>query len=424
MRSLAMFGMLAWGVAEAAPCHVVRDTQAFVEGALVAPADVVWADGQIRYAGPSGTPDAARASEGCTPHEAAYVTPTFVVLGQPLGMVEIGLESSTRDDSVGRERAISPSLVAADGFDPASEAIGPARRGGILDALVTPSGGLVSGTASALRLDGTSAHDPSQQRLAGLVVHPKHPGSIAAGVARIRTLVQEARAWHQAGRPWPWPGSTHPLPELAATLDALGDRPTPCAPTSPIQLWAHADRAADIATLARLAEEIGACLGVLGGAEAWKVAEDLVRTHALVVLDPMVYGPGTMDQRHARRDQAARLVAAGAQVSFVVPDLHRAGTLRLQAGNAVREGMAWDDAMTAITATPRARLGLAGGHLRAGEPADLALWSADPLDTPARLLGLFRGGEPVSWQGRQEALTERYRSLPPPRLPPQAPSAP
>jgi len=404
------------GAPSAVACEAVVDASAFIDDDLVEHVDIVWDDGVITHVGPTGQ----GAADGCTVHAARTVTVPLMVLGTSLGLVEIELEASTRDDRFARPRPATPEVRALDGHDPRSEVIPLTRQGGISQALVVPSGGFVSGTASVVSLNASSRAEAAVRAEAGLVVDLAALGSRAAGFASLRHLVETSRAWARAGRPDVWPGATLPTASLAAIVDAVGGEGTSCGPNQPMQIWVHANRAADLESLAALSRSHGLCVGVLGGAEAWSVAEDLASAHVGVVLDPMVYGAGTMAQRHGRADNAALLHEAGVSIAFAVPDAHRARSLRWLAGNAVRGGLPWAAAMHAVMVAPRALAGIPSPRLAVGESAELALWTGDPLDIPGELVALIEHGEPVSTRSRQDVLVERYRTLPPPRFPEQS----
>ena len=66
-----------------------------------------------------------------------------------------------------------------------------------------------------------------------------------------------------------------------------------------------------------------------------------------------------------------------------------------------------------MTSGPATLLGLTDrGRIAEGAVADLAVWSSDPLDTPARLLDLRIAGAVVPLASRETALTDAWRVLP------------
>jgi imidazolonepropionase-like amidohydrolase len=89
--------------------------------------------------------------------------------------------------------------------------------------------------------------------------------------------------------------------------------------------------------------------------------------------------------------------------------------LRQAAGNEVRNGMSWDDALRTVTLAP-AEAALVSdryGSLDIGKVANIVVWSGDPLELSSRVERLFIRGQPVPLVSRQTELLRRYRRLPP-----------
>jgi len=89
--------------------------------------------------------------------------------------------------------------------------------------------------------------------------------------------------------------------------------------------------------------------------------------------------------------------------------------LRLEAGQAVRNGMKWEDALEAVTLAPAGALGLADryGSLEPGKVADLVLWGGDPFEISTAAELVLIDGKEVPLANRMTELLERYRRLPP-----------
>ena len=121
-------------------------------------------------------------------------------------------------------------------------------------------------------------------------------------------------------------------------------------------------------------------------------------------------------RRAARLDNAALLARAGVPVliSDGVGSWH-ARNLRFAAGEAVRNGMPWDQALAAVTLAPAQAFGLGSGYgtLQPGKAADLVVWSGDPLDFASQAEHVFIGGRDMPLTNRQTELFDRYKTLPP-----------
>jgi imidazolonepropionase-like amidohydrolase len=87
--------------------------------------------------------------------------------------------------------------------------------------------------------------------------------------------------------------------------------------------------------------------------------------------------------------------------------------LRQAAGNAVRSGMSWEDALAAVTSVPATVFGVAGsrGSLQPGRVANVVVWSGDPFELSSQAEHVFIHGREVPRTSRQTELRERYRTL-------------
>jgi imidazolonepropionase-like amidohydrolase len=142
------------------------------------------------------------------------------------------------------------------------------------------------------------------------------------------------------------------------------------------------------------------------------VADELAEAGVPVLLDPLLSLPGNFDQLGARLDNAAILHDAGVTVAFTggsdAP--HNARKLRYAAGVAVAYGLAYETAIAGLTVNPAAIFALPQGHgtLLEGAPADLVLWSGDPLEVTTVAVTVVLGGRRIPLVSRQTLLRDRY----------------
>lgn len=323
-----------------------------------------------------------------------------------LGLVEVGLEQGTRDMDPGTDDPIRAGLVVADAFDPRTTLSAVNRREGITTALTVPSGGFVAGQGAVVSLGGVRQSEAIVDSRAVMVMNVP-TGSFAEGLRQIRELFSEVRAWSRSPRSY---DQGRPFPEGASRVDLEALVPVA---RGQMPVLVYADRAADIEALVRLDRELGLDLVIGGAAEGWMVADDLATARIPVIVDPLVYGAGSFDQRAAREDNAKLLHEAGVSVILTSGSTHNMRTLRQVAGNAVRGGLDHAAAIRAITRTPAQVFGQRDrGFVGVGAVADLALWSGDPLELSTSLEQLWIEGEPVELMDRQRALAEKYLTLP------------
>ena len=167
------------------------------------------------------------------------------------------------------------------------------------------------------------------------------------------------------------------------------------------------ERASDIETALRLADELKLKLVLAGASEAWMMADEIARRKVPVIIDPLEDLPSRFDRLHARSDNAALLARAGVPVVLSTFSSHQARLLWQRAGNAVRLGMDHDAAIRAVTEAPADAFGLKGyGRLEKGAVANVVVWSGDPLQTGTRV-------EHVFVRGKEESLETRQSAAPP-----------
>lgn len=390
----------------AADCHAIVGATLH-QGEAAAPATIVWEGARLRAVGAEvALPEGCDAQDGTGLH----VTPGLIVASTELGLVEVNAEASTRDTDAGGG-AIRASALAIDGFNPSSVALPVVRQGGITAAITSLSGGFISGVSAGVRTSGLTQVEAEIQRMAALRVNLRADGGIAGGIARLRTLVEDARVYAARSGTRRFEGVADlsaPRAELDALLPFVAGRADQRRP-----LLIAVNRASEIEAVLRVSSELGLRVIIEGGAEAWRHASALAAAGVPVILDPTEYGPGGFNASHARADGARILAEAGVKLILTDFQTHQARALRVVAGNAVREGLPHASAIAALTRHPADAFGLTDrGALEAGALADLAVWDGDPLEIQTRLVRLVQDGEDVSTRSRQDALTEVWRTLP------------
>ena len=80
------------------------------------------------------------------------------------------------------------------------------------------------------------------------------------------------------------------------------------------------------------------------------------------------------------------------------------------AGNAVANGLPWEDGLAALTRVPAEAFGVAGdiGTIAPGKRADLVLWDGDPLDVTSLAQQVWLDGRAMPMRSRQTDLRDRY----------------
>ena len=338
-----------------------------------------------------------------------WVTPGLVFAGSDAGTGVYGLFQLNE----GRKQGdINASFSPAEGIDAASLTIGQTRTGGVTTTIATPNGAFITGTASAIDLAGDKLDDLLVNRATALVIdfgagaHDAGGGSRAGGIARIRQVFNDALEYDRRKAEYNR-GATQelsaPAKELEALLPALRGR---------MPVVAIANRRMDIENALRIGREYKLRLIIAGGIESWLVAKELAAANVPVAIQPNTDIP-SFEGLQARLDIATVLREAGVNIIIAQADAGGDRDLRYVAGNAVRNGISWDDALKAITQSPAAAFGLTDrGTLETGKVANVVVWSGDPLDFSGAAEKVFIRGKDVSLRTRETELLERYRRLP------------
>ena len=338
----------------------------------------------------------------------AVVTPGLVDANVRLGVEEFNrnVPQSVEATAGSDWDPVRAALRVADTYDPRSLTIPVARGGGDTSALVVPRGGVVSGQSIWVDLVGD---EPVRRRAAALHVSLRaqgdKPGSRTRAFLQLREAFEDARLYRANRGPF-IARKLRDLSVSAADLDALAR-----ALERELKVVIEVDRAADILSALRLSREHRIEVVLLGVREGWLVADEIAKAGVPVLVDPLENLPSSYDALHSRSDNAARLHAAGVVVGFTMRgETHLVHRLRFAAGNAVAEGMPYEQALAAITSVPAEMFGIAdAGALRPGALANIVIWNGDPLEVTSWPTHLFIRGREIPIESRQDLLTQRYR---------------
>jgi imidazolonepropionase-like amidohydrolase len=353
-------------------------------------------------------PAGCRVVEG----QGRLLTPGFMEAFSGVGLVEVLQEDTTYDSGArGADAVKEPiraALRASDGINPASELFPVARLGGVTAVGSVPSGGLVPGQSAWVTTDGSVRRTPLAMHVnLGIAGRNAVEGTRSMVLERLRELLFDAREYGKRKADFEQNRMRH---VAASRLDLEALQPV-LAGTMPVVVAAK--KAGDILAALELGREYGLKLVIAGGDEGWLVAKELAAAKVPVIIQPMQNLPDTFDALGSRLDSATLLTAAGVRVLFAtLGEPHMARTLPQEAGNAVAWGLPHTEALRAITSNVAETFGVEGGRIAPGAVADLVLWNGDPLESSSRPLGMWLGGKQVPLTTRQQALFEKYRTLP------------
>jgi imidazolonepropionase-like amidohydrolase len=431
---LALAPLLALGRApEPAPASgsfaIVGATVHTASGADVPNGTVVVRDGKIASveagaAAPAGLP--------VVDGKGKHVYPSLFPPLTALGLKEISAVRATIDQTEIGDLNPDARASLAVNFD--SELLPVARSGGVLVAGVTPTGGIISGTVAALKLDGWTREDATLRDPAAVTVYwpdltIDHSPSAAvsvktqekrrdAALEKLKNAFHDARAYASARAAEGKSGvPRHTVdPKMAALVPAV-ERKVP--------VVVAANQLAQIRDALRWAQEESLSLVIWGGADAWRMADELAKAGVPVVVDSPLDLPRRDDEPYDTAfANAGKLAKAGVKVVFNEggDDGSNVRNLPHLAATAVTFGFPREKAVAAMTLEPAKLLGVGDrlGSIEPGKNATLIVTDRDILDLRSRVVAAYLDGRALDLTDKQKRLYERYRMRPTPEAKPPA----
>jgi imidazolonepropionase-like amidohydrolase len=344
--------------------------------------------------------------------DGGWITPGLFASATQLGLIEVALESSTSDSSAD-DSLYSVALDVADSFNPSGTYLPTTRIEGVTRAAIIPSSGhnLFAGLGALANTSGSAGSLFASEQF--VFADMGQSGADTAGGSRAAAWAFLEAAFNDA-RGYPGRYSGDHQGDALNRFDAAALLPVV---RGQIPLVMYLDRATDIRRALRFrAENAPMQLIIMGGAEAWIVADELAQARVPVLIDPIRNLPSSFDSIGSTLESPARLHAAGVTVAYTTQSADGYFNARLlpqHAGNAVAHGVPWDAAFRAITLTPAEIYGLGDqyGALASGYAGDVVIWDGDPLEVTTSAVSVFIDGAETAMESRQTRLADRYRNI-------------
>ncbi|HEY8500338.1 MAG TPA: amidohydrolase [Clostridia bacterium] len=319
-----------------------------------------------------------------------YVMPGFVDAHTHIGLFEdsVGFEG---DDGNETTDPVTPQLRAIDGIYHADRSFDEARQWGVTTVVCGPgSSNVICGQFAALKTYGRSVDEMVFRQPCALKVafgeNPKSvhheksrtPSTRMTTAAILREQLYKAKEYMDNWEEYRKNPDENDKPEFDIRLEAL----IPVLKRELI-MKVHAHRADDILTALRIAEEFNLDITIDHCTEGYMIADILKQKNVKVILGPLLTDRSKIELRNQSIEAPGILSREGIPVAIMtdhpcVPIQH----LLLSASVAVREGMAEEDALKAITINAAKAAGIDDrvGSLEPGKDADIVIFSGYPFD--------------------------------------------
>lgn len=331
--------------------------------------------------------------------EGKPLTPGFFAGISSIGIAEVSAVKESVDASLALKE-MRPEFDVVPAYNPNSAVVPVVRIEGFSFTLLGAgtNGTIFGGQGRMVALDG--AYESFFGKPV-LFINVGRDASSLSGESRAGQWMLLNQAMDEAGKP-PAPGQ--PTLLTRAGREALSSY------TDGGKVVFNVDRASDILEVLRFADNHGMEAVISGGSEAWMVAGQLARAKVPVLLDPLVNLPSNFDKLGSRMDNAALLEAAGVTVVVSGGSTHNAQKQRQLAGNAVSVGLPHEAGIAALTSNPARVFGVEDqqGSIKRNMPANVVLWSGDPLEVTTAAEVVIINGELIPMESRQTRLRDRY----------------
>lgn len=383
-------------------------------GTTLTDASVAFENGKIIGVGNVAVPAGAKVIDGT----GKQVYPGLILPTSDLGLREIssGVRGSNDHTEIGENNANIRSIVA---YNTDSKIIGVLRENGILLAGVAPEGELIEGQSSVVQLDAWNYEDAAYKMDNGLYINmpslmPRRGGRMAfvrpvpggdpvkaamEKIETIKTFFTDAKAYYQE--------KTHAANNLKLeAVRGLFDGKQ--------KLFVRANEVKQMLLAMDLAKSFGFKLVIVGGTEAYQIADLLAENNVPVILDRQHALP-TMEDDDVDQPYKTPAALQKAGVLFCLNDTHdqsRFRNLAFNAGTAATYGLTKEQALSAVTLNPAKILGIEDktGTIETGKDANLLIVNGDLLDMKSSVIGqAFIQGRNVSLDNKGKQLYERYK---------------
>ena len=344
-----------------------------------------------------------------------WIVPSWTDAGSMLGLYEIDLESGTHDHNESKyEHRVR--LKPSDAYNPLSSTVAVARAAGFGHTLLHPAfGDTIVGGMSLVQLGGMLPRETAIHERAAILLSLQRgsQASTRMGLAQhFHDMLSKYSPTSKAKKCWLAPSkNTDPyagMKEEDKIWTRVRDKKLP--------LVISAHRVDDIDRVIALKKEFDVHMILMGGAEAWMLADRLSEYQLPVLLGPLDIQPSSFAHLRARYDNASILHRAGVKIAFRTGANHHMHFLPSLAGVMVAHGLPFSESIKALTVNMYDMLRIHRvSDISLEGPfttANFFLCTGDPLQPKNKILRMWIAGREVSLETRQSRLRDRFMSLP------------
>ncbi|CAN5536767.1 amidohydrolase [soil metagenome] len=338
------------------------------------------------------------------------VYPGFINCNSTLGLTEIDLVRSTRDEyEVGD---LNPNVRSIIAYNTDSKIPPTVRSNGVLMEQIVPQGGTISGQSSVVVLDAWNWEDAAYKTDEGIHLNwpqmyvAKYPGADPEDKQRermnkemnnIEQLFKEAKAYAV---------STPEEKNLRFdSMKGLFDGSK--------KLYVHCGYVKEIESAVLFCKKYGIKMVLVDGQDAWRVTTLLKENNIPVILGRLHSLPPREDDDVDLPYKLPYLLKqAGIEYALSIGGSWQTRNLAFMAGTSVGYGITKEEAVMSITSSPAKILGIDNttGTLETGKDATLFISDGDALDMRTnKVANAFINGREIVLDDVQKQLDAKYK---------------
>ena len=355
------------------------------------------------------------------------VYPGMIDAATNMGLIEIPQGAAGTVD-ISETGPMNPNAKAIIAVHPHSAHINVTRVNGTTTVLTMPGGGVVSGQAAIINLNGSTPYEMAVNESFALVINFPRVSTFGGfgGFAQVQTpiaelirnrdrAVDDLKQWFRDAEAY------------GKAMDASAKDPNLPRPKTNLKLAAmvpfvrgvrpilfNADREVDIRAVLKFADEMKVKAIIVGGNDAWKVAKELKEKNVPVISTGVYDLPVREDDPYdINYETASKLQKAGVQFCIASGDFGaEARDLPYRAGMAASFGLSPMEALKAVTIYPAQILGIADkmGSIEQGKVANLVVTDGDILEARTNIKYLFINGHQLPLTSRHTELYDQFKN--------------